>query len=54
MRLSARIAWKLAVPLSAISRTFTWYWATWWTAALIRFATTDQAVTVRRADGTPL
>jgi hypothetical protein len=51
MRLSARIAWKLASVPNAISQVFTWEWPVWWTAALLRFALTGEDYTVERLDG---
>jgi hypothetical protein len=54
MRFAGRMAWRLAGMLSPITRTFTWEWAIWWQAALIRFASTGERVTVTRANGEPL
>jgi hypothetical protein len=48
MRLSARTAWELARIPNAISKVFTWHWAAWWTAALLRFAITGQTITITR------
>ncbi len=54
VRFAARVAWQLAKIPNAVSKTFTWEWAVWWTAALIRFSTTGQTVTVTRVDSEPL
>ena len=48
MRLSARLAWRVAGAVSAIATVFTWEWAVWWAAALLRFATTGERITVTR------
>jgi hypothetical protein len=50
LRASAHVAWTLARALAAISNVFTWEWATWWTAALLRFASTGEEFTVTRND----
>jgi len=45
-RLASRVSWWLAGRVNEIAKTFTWEWAVWWTAALLRFSTTGQRVTV--------
>lgn len=47
-RLSARVAWRIAGVLAVLGREVTWEWLAWWTAALIRFGSTGQTITVTR------